>query len=162
MNGSDGNAPGSTGTGGVTHSIKVVSAHDFDPQGDGHEDPDQVGRVIDGNPATTWATEHYLAPAAQFGGTKQGVGIYLVLATSSPVTRVEVDTVETGWSAQIYVAATPATTLAGWGTPVATGTNLGRNAQFSIQPSRQGTAILLWLTRLPDSGTLDVGEIRVA
>ena len=150
---------GGTGTG--AGSIKITGAHDFDPEGDGHEDPQNVGLAIDGNPATAWATEHYLAPAAQFGGAKHGVGLYVTLATSSSVTKVEVDTIETGWSAQIYVAATPATTLSGWGAPVATGTNLSRSAQFTIRPGRAGQAVLVWLTRLPDSGTLDISEIRV-
>jgi len=58
-------------------------------------------------------------------------------------------------------ANTPSTNLAGWGKPLATGTNLGTHVQFTLRPATQARVVLLWLTFLPEGGKLDVAEIQV-
>jgi len=142
-------------------ALHLVSAKDFDPEGDGQEDPANVGLAIDGNATTGWQTEQYQAPATHFGGGKDGVGLYVTLSGAADVSTVEVDTAETGWSARIYVADQPAAALDGWGTPAATGTNLGIRAVLHLDPARHGTVVLVWLTQLPESGRLTVNELRV-
>ena len=146
--------------GGVTGvTPQVVSVHDFDPEGDDHENSDLVGRAVDGNPSTAWSTEHYDSP--NLGGLKSGVGLVINLAGTADVSSVDVDTEESGWNAQIYVADSAADSLAGWGSPVASGDGLGTSAHFGIDPSHSGGAVLVWFTRLPSSGKLSVDEIRV-
>ena len=61
-------------------SRSTRSATDYDPQGDGEEDPETVELAIDGNPTgTAWSTEHY--DTDTFAGTKTGpdpgVGLYV-------------------------------------------------------------------------------------
>ena len=54
-------------------SVKRISAHDYDPLGDGKEHPSQTPLVLDRNPETKWTTDRY------FDGrlNKPGVGIYI-------------------------------------------------------------------------------------
>jgi len=137
----------------------LSSAQDFDPLGDGHENHALVGLAIDGNPATAWPTEIY--DSRNFGNAKAGVGIYVTLATPATVTRVSVSTFESGWNGAIYAADSPSSTLAGWGRPLAVGTNVGTQTQFTLRPATRARVVLVWITNLPPSGKLDVAEIRV-
>ena len=156
----------SSGGGGRTPTTTVApaalplsSAQDFDPLGDGHENHALVGLAIDGNPATAWPTEIY--DSRNFGNAKAGVGIYVTLTTPATVTRVSVSTVESGWNGAIYAAGSPSSTLAGWGRPLAAGTNLGTQTEFTLRPPTRARVVLVWITNLPPSGKLDVAEIRV-
>jgi serine/threonine-protein kinase len=148
---------GGGSTTGVTP--QVVSVHDFDPEGDDHENSGLVDRAIDGNASTAWSTEHY--DSRELGGLKSGVGLVLDLAGTADVSSVEVDTEESGWNVQIYVADSAADSLAGWGSPVTTGDSQPTAAHLDISPSHSGGAVLVWFTRLPSSGKLSVDEIRV-
>ena len=41
-------------------AVAISSATDYDPQGDGEEDPETVSLAVDGNPTgTAWSSEHY-------------------------------------------------------------------------------------------------------
>ena len=139
--------------------LTLVAAKDFDPLGDGQEVPQDVKLAIDGNLQTAWPTEIY--NTRDFGHAKSGVGIYVTLAQPATVSTVTVDTVESGWNAQIYAAAAPSANLAGWGRPVATGTNLSTQARFTLRPATRAKVVLLWLTYLPAGGKLDVAEIQL-
>jgi serine/threonine-protein kinase len=143
----------------ASRPLTLVAAHDFDPLGDGQEDPSQVDAVRDGNLATTWQTENYV----DFHRDKAGVGIYLQLDGTHAVHSVSVVTVESGWSAQIYVAGQPATTLAGWGSARATATTVPSTHTFTIDGAR-GRYVLLWLTMLAGDSPnqhLHVAEITI-
>jgi serine/threonine-protein kinase len=151
----------SEGSGDQVVVPQVIGVSDFDPEGDGSENPGLAGSATDGNASTTWRTETY--DSADFGGLdKSGVGLVLTLASAADVSSVVVDTEEEGWAGQIYVADAPADTLAGWGDPVAEGDALGSSTTFTLDPSRRGIAVLLWITGLPDSGRLTIREARVA
>jgi len=138
---------------------RLVGAQDFDPLGDGHESHALVGLAIDGNPFTAWPTEVY--DSRDFGHAKAGVGIYVTLAAPATVRSVSVSTLEAGWNGVVYGAASPAPTLAGWGQPLAAGTNLGTRTRFTLRSARPVGYVLLWITYLPPSGKLDVAEIAV-
>jgi tRNA A-37 threonylcarbamoyl transferase component Bud32 len=141
-------------------AFPIASAQDFDPFGnDGQENHALVGLAIDGNPLTAWPTETYVT--RDFGHAKAGVGIYVTLVAPATARRVSVDTLEPGWNGEIFAATTASTTLAGWGRPLASGTNLGVHTQFTLRPATRARVVLLWLTLLPPSGRLDVAEIRV-
>jgi serine/threonine-protein kinase len=150
----------SDGGGDQVVAPQVIGVSDFDPEGDGSENPGLAGSATDGNAATAWRTETY--ESADFGGLdKSGVGIVLTLASTADVSSVVVDTEEEGWAGQVYVADAPADTLAGWGEPVVDGDGLGSSTTFTLDPSRRGIAVLLWITALPDSGRLTIREVRV-
>ena len=146
------------GDGGNGAAVQIVDAHDFDPEGDNRqENPELTSFVFDGSPTTAWRTEHY--SSRDLGGAKSGVGIYVVLGSETELSSVEITTQESGWSAEIYVANTPSDTLAGWGAPVVSGEDLGTSKTFDLNKS--GGAVLIWITRVPSEGRLDISEIKV-
>lgn len=141
--------------------LSVVSAHSFDPQGDnGGEHEDQVLNALDQNPGTAWRSETYKDPEAMAG--KDGVGLVLGLEGSQDIGQIDVRTTEGGWSAQVYVAEGDAPAdLAGWGQPVTSvqGADAGLT-RFAIEGAR-GSQVLVWFTRMADSGEVAVSEISV-
>jgi serine/threonine-protein kinase len=142
--------------------IALVNAADFDPLGDGAESGGSVGNAIDGDPATAWETEQYQAPQQEFGGNKDGVGLFVELDAVHDVDDVTVTTDETGWSADVYVADQPSDDLTGWGQPRGSTTDAGTTADISLDSGARGRYVLLWLTRLPSNGKLHVNDIQIA
>ena len=147
-------------------STATFTASPFDPQGDGHESDDQVSNVSDHDPTTTWSTEQYANQLPD--GDKSGVGLALALDGEFDVSKVIVDAQQGGWGASIYVSDKPVgelTTLAEWGDPRVTGSDLDASHTFDTGGVK-GQSVLLWLTQLPqrDNGSyyLDVAEVKVA
>jgi serine/threonine-protein kinase len=156
------NGSSSSGAGLPPASQATVTASDFDPLGDGTEDPTHVASVLDGKPDTWWSTDQYV----DFSALKAGVGIRLHLDPDSSIDAVTVTTREEGWSASVYTAdgTTNLDSLAGWGAPAAKGADLGEEHRFAIDPSRSGRAVLVWFTALPqgaDGEQLEVTEVRL-
>jgi hypothetical protein len=145
----------------VAAPLPIVSVSDYDPEGDGTENPDEVALVNDGNAATFWSTESY--QDRDVGGLKPGVGLVLDLGSPKLVDRVEVDSPDSDWSAQVYASDTVPETLAGWGTPPFLGSGLGTNALLPLQPPTLARNVLLWITDLPPERPyrLRVAEVRV-
>jgi serine/threonine-protein kinase len=139
---------------------QIAGIDDFDPEGDSTEHPETVDQAIDGDASTSWTTERY--DESDFGGLKSGVGLRIDLLASSDVSFVELDTDEGGWSAQVYVADAPADTLEGWGAPRASIDDAAASERLELgTPAPVGAAVLVWFTRLPDSGRISVDEVRV-
>ncbi len=140
-------------------AVTIASASDFDPLGDGREDPVHVAAAIDGNPSTTWSTEIYQS----FARDKAGVGLVVDLSRAARLRTLTVTTLDAGWDASVYVAGAPAAALDGWGKPVASGTGLPTQQRFTLDT--RGRSVLLWFTRLP-GGTgnerLRVAEVQVS
>lgn len=152
--------PGSTTTSSEPQPIPIRGARDLDPLGDnGEENRVAVPRAVDGNPDTVWSTETYVS--ADFGGGKAGVGLRIDLADRRRIQKVLVNTTAAGWSASVYVGDGAGTTLAAWGSPAATITGAPADAAIAIPGNPQGQAVLVWFTRLPESGRLDVSEVQV-
>lgn len=142
-------------------TLSIERVRDYDPQGDQHETRAQIGAVIDGNGATVWVTETYRQ--RDVGGLKSGVGFWLDLGSAQRVDRVEVDSPDADWSAQVYASDTVPPTLAGWGPPVAAGQGLGPRATLTLDPARRAQYVLLWITNLPATTPfrLRIAEVRV-
>jgi hypothetical protein len=160
--GGNGGNGGSGGDGGETSNgvtQAITSIVDYDPFGDNREEnPSQVGLAVDGFPDTAWHSEFY--NTRDFGNAKPGVGLVLNLSTETDVSAVEIDA-NAGYDVAIYVADEAAATLAGWGQPRAKASDLGADARVDLSPSARGRVVLVWFTRLPESGRLDVAELRV-
>jgi len=137
--------------------LDVTAVTDFDPLGRGGEHPELTANVDDGDPATAWTTEQY---NSELSSLKEGVGLVLTLASPSSVSEVEVTTETTGWAAEIYVAESPAPDLGGWGEPRAGGSALSGDHTFDVDGA-DGSAVLVWLTDVGDSGRAVLGEIEV-
>lgn len=102
----------------------VAKAAAYDPDGDGVENDEQVGRVLDGDPATTWSTVCY---QSQYLGAKRGVGVVLELSTAT-VARIEADVASAPWNLQIHGAERLPSSIDGWGPELA--------ADYSDSPGR--------------------------
>ena len=132
--------------------IAIIAAVPFDPPpGSNAENNSAVPFVFDGVEGTEWTTEVY--GSSNFGGLKQGVGIWVEFAPAT-VQSVTLRSTAPGWRAQIHLADEPAESLDGWGEPVATVSLTEQNtgqvtARFVPQQTR---AALIWFTQLAAFG----------
>jgi serine/threonine-protein kinase len=139
--------------------LQIVSARDFDPPpGDGQEDPQHVGNLIDGRPDTVWATEHYYS--RDVGGLKSGVGVIFKLAARSTVRSVKIHALDADWSASVYVSDQPPTSPPA-GLADGSGSNVPSDATIPILQPKPGQYVLLWITYLPASGKLRIAEVEL-
>jgi eukaryotic-like serine/threonine-protein kinase len=140
--------------------LAVVRVTAFDPQGDGREHDEELARLTDGDPGTTWDTERY--GSRQFGGLKGGVGVILELDGRRRIDRIEVSSSTRGWGAQVFVADAPKAGVppAEWGEPAASMTGIDGSTTFDVD-GREGAAVLLWITDLGESSAVTVGEVRI-
>ena len=138
-------------------SVAITRVTAFDPPpGDGEEHNGDVGNLTDGRPDTTWRTQTYFD--ADLQKIKQGVG--LIVESSSAARHLVVSPGNAGWSAQVYVADRPASTLNGWGTPVASRSAIRGDVSFDLG-RRSGHAVLLWITKLGDGNVVGIRELRL-
>jgi hypothetical protein len=139
--------------------LKPISAAGFDvlesPEQDpGNEESALAPLAIDGNPATAWHTQYYLANPV-FGGLKQGSGLILdmgrpvrissVTVTFGPVPGADVS-IEVGHRDTL----TPAT-LATFRT-VATADDIAGTHTFHAARVTRDRYVLIWFTKLPPAG----------
>ncbi len=150
---------GGSGSGAAVTAVAAVAAHSFDPEGDDRtENEDDVGAVTDGDPNTSWSTVRY--ETREFGGLKEGVGLWVELPEQVKVRRVRVSSPTTGWDARLYVAPRPTSRLVDWGSPVARQQSIRGSADFDVGGA-DGKAVLLWITRLGDNGRVEVAEVTI-
>jgi serine/threonine-protein kinase len=134
--------------------VALSSATDFDPQGDGEEDPESVSLAVDGNPTgTAWTSEHY--DSADFAGTKSGpepgVGLYVTAKSPAKPSEMVVRGAP-GWDGQIYAAASgPPEELEEWGEPVGEVSEAGENAEIELDVPAAAKYFLIWFTKAAPS-----------
>lgn len=142
---------------GAVVAVQVLSAATFDPYGEGGENDDRIGAVIDGDPDSTWRTERYRDPIELL---KPGVG-FTVSVAGSPVS-IQIDGVAAGVAFVLAWSPERPDDLAGWET-VASGRAEGVPLLLQV-PRREGGNWLLWFTSLPQQNDGDywttVSEIR--
>lgn len=127
--------------------LKIAGLKDFDPYGDGSENPNDLKKAFDGDPSTYWQTSYYLG--ADLGNLKPGVGVIVDLGSAKHVSAVKIDFVGAETTAQLLAAPKGASaTPTGFGdfTKVAEGSG----ATVTFKPSADLTSryLLVWLTRL--------------
>ncbi len=137
----------------------MASVTDFDPGGDGSENPGAVSLAIDGDPTTAWRSETYAT--RDLGGLKSGVGLVVTLDGPADVASVEIDGAA-GANVEIYVADQAGATLSAWGPVRASADDIPAEASIPVDPSVRGSTVLVWFTRTPESGRIDVHELRVS
>jgi hypothetical protein len=133
--------------------LKIAKVVDFDPQGNGEENPDERDRAIDGNPSTAWSTMTYYN-RADLGGLKDGVGLVLDLGSRQRVGTVSLELVGRGTDVQLRAADRMGKTADDF-TTVASRSDAG--TQVTLRPDQPVTAryLLVWLTKLPSVGGSD-------
>ena len=150
---------GGNTAGAASQALPLVAAHDFDPPpGDGSEHPEDTQFAIDGDPGTTWQTESY--SNRNFGNAKPGVGLWVQLDAPHDISSVVVTTLDNGWSAQIYVADQPGSTLASWGPVRTAGNNVPAVNTFKLN-NTHGQYVLIWCTQLPTTDKLQIGDVKI-
>jgi serine/threonine-protein kinase len=153
---SSGNGPG--GGGGALDDkgtpVALAEAADYDPQGDGEEDPEAVSLAVDGNPTgTAWTSEHY--DDEEFAGTKSGPnpGVGLYVTTKAPTSPKEmIVRGAPGWDAEIYAtAAGPPEELSEWGEPVGDVTDAREVDEVELHLASPAKYFLIWFTKAAPS-----------
>lgn len=126
--------------------VPIVSARDFDPDGNGTENPDLVHFAIDGNPTTSWHTLVYTT--ALLGGLKPGVGLLLDLGAKTRVAAVQVELSGPGTSLELRVADRLSESASDYFTVAAA---QGAVDVVTLAPAAKIEAryLLVWLTKLP-------------
>jgi serine/threonine protein kinase len=140
--------------------LTIQNALSFDPPpGSQNEHDGELPLLRDGDPNTAWTTETYTT--SRFGGLKQGVGVVLVLDAVHRLDDLAVTSPSKGWSAKVYVADSPKTSLPEWGEAVSTKNGIDGDTTVSLD-DREGAAVLLWITDLGPANQVSVGEVRVS
>jgi len=136
---------------GKGEKISISEATDYDPQGDGEEDPETISFAVDGNPTgTAWSSEHYDTPT--FAGTKTGpdpgVGLYVTTKSPAKPTQMVIRTPTPGWDAQIFaVASGPPEELSEWGEPVGEVTDAAPLEEVELHLSTPAKYFLIWFNK---------------
>ncbi|MDA8438218.1 MAG: serine/threonine protein kinase [Propionibacterium sp.] len=137
----------------------IASLHDFDPAADGgnnQENPNELGRAIDGNPSTAWQTLTYFNNP-RLGGLKPGVGIVIDLGKPEAIGSVKLILQGKPTGVQILVpkgtvTQAPMSSVKDW-TVVAQ--NPAAGTEVSLSPTSAVTSqwVLVYLTSLPKIAT---------
>jgi putative peptidoglycan lipid II flippase len=127
----------------------VLSVRDFDPDGNGEENPAEAPLAVDGDPGTAWRTLRYTRP--ELGGDKPGVGLLLDLGRVTQVGAVRLELVGRGTSVELRAASSESEASADY-IAVAGATGAGDLVTLRPDPAVQARFLLIWLTRLPPEG----------
>ena len=138
-----------------------LQIRDFDPEGDGTENSDQVHNATDGAATTTWATSLYRT--AQFGSLKKGVGLLLDLGKPTTLTTVQVGFSAPGANVELRTSLEAPQDATGMSV-VATATKGAQVATLKPVAGTRGRYVLIWVTSLPKDGSgyrVGISELRI-
>ncbi len=137
--------------------VRVVDFGAFDPFGEGGENDEAIGDVLDGSASTIWRSERYQDPLSL---VKPGVG--LRFQVSGAPSGVQLVGLTSGTQFGIYWADEPPAGIDGW--EQALTTTAESNTILLPLPPREGGHWLLWMTEFPQQseGTYygELAEVR--
>ena len=144
-------------------SVASTSASDYDPAGDDEEHPERASLVVDRDPDTTWVTESYESGIQ--GAGKAGVGIYVDAKPGVEAVRMEIQSPQPGWQADIFGATgsrVPESIDDGW-TRLGGGTVRNEQQRFRLAAAGERYRYyLVWITALPEGEQrVEIGEIAL-
>jgi len=132
--------------------ITITSAKAVDQGGSQGDHPENEGKTVDGNPATTWESQFYRGP--KFANLKSGTGIAVTLDKTSEVSGIDIQ--GTGQGGNVQVRATSPEDPTG-GTVLAEGAFTSGTTSFTFSPTKT-QSIVIWVT---DQPTAPDGESKV-
>lgn len=142
--------------------LDVVAVTDFDPDGDGTEQPELTDAAVDGDPRTSWETVDYFNNP-DLGGLKRGVGLLLDLGSPQQVSEVEIRFGNTPTSFSVFAAPDArerAPTALEQLDRVYVERDAGQRAAVALAEPLTTRYVLVWLTSLPaESESTYVGVI---
>jgi len=139
--------------------LSQTAAHDYNPFGTGPENREDDQNAVDGDPNTSWSTEHYYDGTLEKAGGV-GVGLYVDAAPNVAAKQLELQTPTPGFAAQIYVANqielslpygdSAPLTARGWRGPVGEDPDVrtGAHIQLALAGARY-RYYLVWIVKLP-------------
>ena len=143
------NSQPATTTTTTPRQLAISTAHSFDPTDKtGFENEPAAMNAVDADSLTSWSTDAY--NSRSFGNLKSGVGLVIDLTAEDIIGTVAIDSPSRGWSVEAYVATGAPTTLLGWGSVVASATDIQGSVVLDLHGAH-GNAILLWITQLKDT-----------
>jgi hypothetical protein len=150
----------SAGTGAAAPIAIPASAVRVIAPEEGRDNADDIGRVVDGDPKTTWRTNHYIG-SANFGNLKPGLGILFDLGKETAVSAVQIDMRIPGATVVLKGSNTPVdisdSSRAGDAAAVAWPNISEPRADattrllLSGQPEQKIRYLLVWFTKIPQS-----------
>ena len=157
-----GGEPGPNEPTSAVRALPVDVVNDFDPQGEDGENPDEVGRVVDGNVRTGWTTTTYFGQAA-LGGLKDGVGVVLDLGGPRELSSLRIQLAGGPTDVAVYASSPGADeprSLKGL-RRIAVLDAAGPDASVSVPSGLLTRYVVVWLTKLPEVEPDNFrGEIR--
>jgi predicted Ser/Thr protein kinase len=145
-----GGAGGGGGSSGSTVPLRALGG--YDPQGDGTEHNEVAGLATDGNPSTSWMTEHY--NSQDFGGLKTGVGLVLDAGSSVKLARLTVTTPTPGFTAEIQAG----NSSSGGFTPDSGSQTINGTTTFTLNGAT-ARYYVVWITQLPPSLRAEISGV---
>lgn len=137
--------------------VQIADASDYDPppNGNGEEHADEVENAYDDDPSTAWTTMSYWDDA-EYGGTKEGVGIWFDLGETTRVRELELSFYGQGpTDADIMAAPKDAGTapesLDEW-KKIGTVSDAAGDATVKIEGNVRTRYVLVFLTKIPPEG----------
>jgi eukaryotic-like serine/threonine-protein kinase len=140
------------GSGASGGPVRLSGVTGYDPQGDGSEHNEAVGRATDGDPVTYWYTEHY--GSSSFGGLKNGVGLVLDAGSAKKLKQLTVKSDTPGFTAMIKSGQSQT----GPFTAVSNSQTVGSTTTFSLRGSA-ARYYMIWITELPSGGFAHMNEV---
>lgn len=141
--------------------VRIAAAADFDPEGDGAENPDGVGQAIDGDPQSGWRTSTYYD---ELELQKGGVGLVLDLGSEHDVRSVSLRFGTQPTTFEVYAA--PAGTTARptdlGGLQQVVDARTATGSSYTVRPATELRTrfLVVWLTKLPAVGEDFRGDVR--
>ncbi|MDQ1713780.1 MAG: hypothetical protein QOE45_3230 [Frankiaceae bacterium] len=130
--------------------ILPVSVRDFDPQGDGEENHNEVALAYNGDATDAWHTTTYFNTPA-FGNLKSGVGLLADFGKPTAFDRVVVAFAQPGESVELRATDTPGGDVASFPV-VASATDVKVPVTLRPKPGTTARYWLVWVTRLVPNG----------
>lgn len=161
--GTDGRVPQRSSNGAqlTQISLRQDAATDYDPEGDGVEHADETQFAVDNNPSTFWSTERYDNAVLP----KDGVGLAIDVSPGAVLKRMVVQTSTPGFSGDVYVtdaADLPAQVTDPAWTKVASFTDARPRQPVDLDTAgARSRHVLLWITRLPPGGQVEIREVAL-
>jgi eukaryotic-like serine/threonine-protein kinase len=143
---------GGGGGGGGGSAVPLHAVAGYDPQGDGTEHNEVAALATDGNPSTSWMTEHYDSQA--FGGLKDGVGLVVSATSAVKLATLTVTTPTPGFTAQIQAG----DSANGPFTADSSTESVAGTTKFSLQ-GQTAQYYVIWITQLPPGDRAEIAEV---
>jgi hypothetical protein len=151
-----GKSPNTGGGAAAPITIAPTALRIVNPEGR-RDNEDTAGKMVDGDPNTTWRTEKYLG-SANFGNLKTGMGVMIDLGKETAVSAVQVDMKLAGATVALKGSTTEVPDSKAGDAAAVQWANIGEpkvdaptRLILSGQPEQKIRYLLVWFTKIAQS-----------